>query len=183
MQNAPRLVFSQGFESLFHPEFCKGVTPAMKEEFKAIGLDIDRKLLPGYPVETWAKTLEICAKHLYPSLPYEDAALELGRGAIDGFMHTIGGKAAFFAMRLIGVARSIERAARTYAVTSNYQQVKLTRLSATSFDFYLNENVAPPEFDMGIVGRTLEELGAKNSTVTLVSRDAEGFTMRLTWDP
>lgn len=181
MTTETRVVFGSGFESLFSPDFRARVTPALESELRGAGVRLDKPFHPAYPIETWATTLELMARHLYADLEQPEAYRQLGRATIDGFEHTFLGKAAFPMMRLIGVARSVERAARSYASTNNYTKVQLTRLSATSYDFHLNEKHTLPQYDMGVVERMLELLKAKNASVTLQSRDAEGFVMRLAW--
>lgn len=181
MTTETRVVFGSGFDSLFSPEFRARVTPQLDTALRALGLRLDKPFNPAYPIETWAGTLELMAKHLYGELPTGDAYRQLGRSTIDGFEHTFLGKASFPLMRLIGIARSVERATRSYASTNNYTKVTLTRLSPTSFDFYLNEKHTLPDYDMGVIERVLELLKAKDAKVTLQSRDAEGFVMRLSW--
>lgn len=176
-----RVVFGSGFDSLFSPDMRRRVTPQVDAALRAIGVRLDKPFNPGYPVETWAQTLELLSKHLYGELPRPEAYRQLGRVTIDGFEHTFLGKAAFPLMRLIGVARSVERASRSYASTNSYTKVQLTRLSPTSFDFHLNEKHTPPQYDMGVVERMLEVLKAKDPKVVLQSQDAEGFVMRLSW--
>ncbi|MGV3624047.1 MAG: DUF2378 family protein [Archangium sp.] len=176
-----RVVFGSGFDSLFSADLRKRVTPKLDAALREIGVRLDKPFNAGYPVETWAQTLELTSKHLYGELPRPEAYRQLGRVTIDGFEHTFLGKAAFPMLRLIGIARSVERASRNYASTNNYTKVVLTRLSPTSFDFHLNEKHTPPQYDMGVVERMLEVLKAKDTRVVLQSQDAEGFVMRLSW--
>lgn len=176
-----RVVFGSGFDSLFSADLRKRVSPELDAALRTIGVRLDKPFNPGYPVETWAQTLEVVSKHLYADLPRAEAYRQLGRVTIDGFEHTFLGKAAFPLMRLIGVARSVDRAARSYASTNNYTKVQLTQLSPTSYDFHLNETHTPPQYDMGVVERMLELLKAREPTVVLQSQDAEGFVMRLHW--
>ncbi len=181
MTTETRVVFGSGFEALFSADFRARVTPELDAALRGIGVRLDKPFNPGYPIETWAQTLTLMSKHLYSELSLAEASRQLGRATVDGFEHTFLGKASFPLMRLIGVARSIERAARSYASTNNYTKVVLTRLSQTSFDFYLNEKHTLPQYDMGVVERMLELLKAKEPTVVLQSQDAEGFVMRLAW--
>jgi uncharacterized protein (TIGR02265 family) len=175
------VVFGSGFEGLFSQGFRQRVTPALTAELKALGVDLDRPFDAAYPIETWAKTLEVCARHVYPELSWPDASWRLGRDTVDGFGHTLIGKAVYGVMKLIGPARSVERAARSYASTNNYTKVTLNRTSQTSYDFHINEQHSLPEFDMGALEGLLTFAGAKDPKVTLIRQDAEGYLFHLAW--
>ncbi len=181
MSELQRVVFSSGFESLFSRDLRAHVTPVIGAELKALGVNLEKPFQAGYPIETWAAAVELLAKHLYPEDGKPAAYWKLGRSTIAGFAETLIGRAAFGFLRLVGPVRSVERAARTYANTNNYTKVALNRVGPTSFDFYLNEKHTLPEYDIGVVEAVLEHVGAKSPRVTLVSQDAEGFTMRLEW--
>lgn len=181
MGGEQRVVFNSGFDSLFSKDIRAKVTPAMADELTAAGVRLDKAFPPGYPIETWATAVAICAKHLYPEDSAPDAYKKLGRSTIVGFCDTLAGKALFPLLRLIGPVRALDRAARNYAATNNYTKVTLTRVGPTSFDFYLNEKHTLPEYDMGVLEEALTQLHVKAPLVTLREQDTEGFTMRLEW--
>jgi uncharacterized protein (TIGR02265 family) len=178
-----RVVFASGFEGLFSKEFRARVTPAFDAELKKLGVNLDRPFNPAYAIETWAAVIDAGARHVYPELQRPEAFWQLGRDTIDGFAHTLIGKALFAMMKLLGPARSLERAARSYASTNNYTKVGLNRLGHTSYDFHLNEKHTLPQFDMGAMEALLQLCGARNVRIALLGHDAEGFTMKLDWDP
>ncbi len=182
MAGETRVVFNSGFDSLFAKDLRAKVTPVMAEELKAAGVRLDKPFLPAYPIETWAASLAICAKHLYPEESTPEAYRKLGRSTIVGFCDTLAGKALFPLLRLIGPVRALDRAARNYAATNNYTKVTLTRVGPTTFDFYLNEKHTLPQYDMGVLEEALTQLHVKAPQVTLRTQDPEGFTMRLEWN-
>ncbi|MBL8916114.1 MAG: DUF2378 family protein [Archangium sp.] len=177
-----RVVFASGFEGLFSKDFRKRLTPALIAELKALGVNIEKPFNPAYTVETWASVINACSRHIYPELSLPDASWKLGRDTVDGFAHTMIGKALFTMMKLIGPARSLERSMRSYASTNNYTKVTLQRTGPTSYDFGLNEKHTLPQYDMGVVEWLLQMCGAKNVSVTLTTHDAEGFMAQLTWE-
>lgn len=177
-----RVVFNSGFDALFSKEIRGKVTPAIDEELKALGVRLDKPFQPAYPVETWASTLDLLGRHLYPEDSTPDAYWKLGRSTIVGFGETLAGRALFPLLRLIGPVRALDRASRNYAATNNYTKVVLTRVGPTSFDFYLNEKHTLPQYDMGVVEAMLSHLHVVSPQVTLKARDAEGFTMAIHWD-
>lgn len=176
-----RVVFSSGFDSLFSKDFRKKVTPALKAELQAFGVNVDKPWLPAYPVETWAAVIASAAKHLYPDDSLPEASRKLGRSTITGFCETLLGQALFPLLRLIGPVRALERAARNYASTNNYTKVVLTRVAPTAFDFHLNEQHTLPQYDIGVIEEALAQLKVASPRVTLRNQDAEGFTMRIEW--
>jgi uncharacterized protein (TIGR02265 family) len=177
----PRVIFGNSFDSLFSRELRAHITPTLDAEFKKHGVNLSKPFQPAYAVEVWAEVIELLSKHLYPKDSREAAQWKLGRNTIDGFVHTLIGKAAFGFMRLVGPVRSVERAARTYANANNYTRVELKRIGPTSFEFTLNEKHTLPEYDMGVLEAVLEHVGARQPHVTLIKRDAEGFTLKLEW--
>jgi uncharacterized protein (TIGR02265 family) len=178
-----RVVFGSGFDGLFSKEFRARVTPAFDAELKKLGVNLEKPFNPAYDIVTWAAVIDSAARHVYPELSRPDAFWQLGRDTVDGFAHTLIGKALFGMMKLIGPARSLMRAARSYAATNNYTKVDLNRTGDASFTFGLNEKHTLPQFDMGAIEALLQLSGAKNVRVTLLNQNPEGFTMNLEWDP
>lgn len=181
MNTPPRVVFGQGFEGLFCPELRARLTPSLVEQLARLGVNIHKPFNPAYTIETWQQTIELLARELYPTQSMGDAQKDLGRITLRGYGETLVGKALFAMLRIIGPVRAIERAARSYASTNNYTQVTLTRTGPNEYDFGINEKHTLPEYDMGVSEAMLEYLGVKDGRVTLVSKDAEGFTMHLSW--
>lgn len=179
----PRVVFASGFDGLFSKDLRARVTPALDAQLKALGVNLEKPFNPGYTIETWAAVIDACAQHIYPELSRPDAFWQLGRDTVDGFAHTLIGKALFAMMKLIGPARSLERSTRSYASTNNYTKVALNRTGPTTYDFSLNEKHTLPQYDMGVVEALLQMCGAKNVAITLAKHDAEGFTMHVQWEP
>ncbi len=176
-----RVVYHSAYESLFTPALRGRITSSIEDELRAAGVDLKKKFDPVYPLPVWLETLRILARSFHPTLTFEAACVLLGRDTIDGFTGTLVGRASFAALRVIGVRRAVERAARTYAVTNNYTRVTLTPVGPTSYDFHMNEFDVPAEFDVGVLGRCLELLGASAPQVTVTARDETGFTLRLSW--
>lgn len=177
----PRVIFGTSFDSLFSSDLRAHITPTLDAEFKKLGVNLSKPFQPAYAIEVWVEIIELLCKHLYPKDSRETAQWKLGRSTIEGFVHTLIGKAAFAFMRLVGPVRSVERAARTYANTNNYTKIDLKRIAPTAFEFTLNEKHTLPEYDMGILEAVLEHVGAKQPHVTLLKRDAESFTLKLEW--
>ena len=175
------LVFASSFEGLFHAELRKRITPALALALRNEGVVLDKPFLPAYPVAVWARALALCVEHLFPEDAPELAYRKLGRSTIEGYGQTLIGRAAMALMKVLGPARSLERATRTFASANNYTRVRLDRLGQTAFDLHINATKTPPEFDLGVVETVLLSVGAQDLSVTLQSQDATGFTMRLTW--
>lgn len=179
--SAPRVVFSAAFEGLFSKDVRSRIAPEFKPQLLKLGINLDKPFNPAYPVEVWANAVAATSRHLYPTATAEEAQRLIGRDTIAGFGETMVGKAMFAMLRLIGITRTLERSARSYAASSNYTQVTLTKTGPTSYDFQLNEMHTLPQFDMGIVEGMLTYLGAKQLNVTLKSKNVDGFTLHLEW--
>ncbi len=113
-----RIIFQTSFTQLLEavPE---PLQPQVASGWKALGVDIDRPL-PGYPVETWWRAVELAANAL-EGAPAERLR-RLGRGLTDRFSLSLLGRAVGPLARLTGTRRSLLRSPITFRSGNNYLQ-------------------------------------------------------------
>lgn len=176
-----KLVFEQTIEGLFVRSLGPRITPALKKQLKAAGLDLDARLLPAYAFDVWMKVLELTARALYPDKPIEDAMLAVGEAFVDGFMETFLGRAVLGMTKVVGPTRTLKRATQTFRSGNNYTETKLTQIDDNTFDLWMNEVGQWPTFTAGILKGGLR--AAEGLNIELRDHDGHACTYRISWKP
>lgn len=175
-----RLIFAQTFEGL-REALGSRLTPATLAAVKALGVDFSAPFRPAYPKDTFVAVVERLAQDLYPSLGLEAGVAAIGRAFMEGYGHTMVGRAMLAMLRLIGPRRSLERLSRNFRTANNYSETRLKALGDRDFELWCNE-VASPGWYFGIISRGLELAGAHDVKVVIVDRpDDSGATFRIRW--
>ena len=181
MSDTP-LIFSHTLESLMSRAFPKGVPAELKVKLRALGVDLDKPLLPAYPRDTWARCIELSAPFSFPLERREVAWRKLGERMVDGYQDTMIGRAMFSTLRLLGPRRMLQRAQKNFRSGNNYTDVRLTEVGPTVLDVWFNEvDEVLRHFTVGLVTAGMRAGGALEPRVELVHADTEGITLRASW--
>jgi uncharacterized protein (TIGR02265 family) len=178
-----RLMFSHAVEALFQRAFRGQVTERCKARLRLAGLDLDRPLLPAYPIAVWIAALEITVSELLPELEREDAYREMGARLLRGYVHTFMGRANFSLLRLLGPVRALERLSAHLRANNNFQETRLTQLGPSEWELWINTSVSEPAYYEGLLQAALEEVGVSHPRVGAGVRTDDGCTYRVTWGP
>jgi uncharacterized protein (TIGR02265 family) len=172
------VIFTQSVESLFVHALGGRLDATVREELRRLGLDLDRPLLPAYPVRTWEAALVLAGRTLFPQVTPAEARFELGRLMIAHYDDTVLGKAVVAMGRLIGPRRTLERMTRNIRTSNNYVQSTLEELPGG--ELRMTSSVLPefrtqlPDmawehsgaFTRGLVTGILDKLGVEGYQVT-----------------
>ena len=90
---------NQTFEALTRA-LGSSLTDEVKARFKAVGVDLDVRLLPAYPLEIWLKSMEIAASLLLPNATREEQYFNLGHQIVGSYGETLIGRALIAMMRV-----------------------------------------------------------------------------------
>lgn len=182
MSQPPPLIFSHTLESLMSHAFPGGVPAELKTKLRPLGVDLDKRLLPAYPRDTWARCIELCAPFGFPNERREVAWGRLGERMIDGYQETMIGRAMFSTLRLVGPRRMLQRAQKTFRSGNNYTEARLTELGPTQMDIWLNEvDEVLRHFTQGLLLAGMRAGGALEPRVERVHADSLGMTLRASW--
>jgi uncharacterized protein (TIGR02265 family) len=176
-----RLVFENTVEGLFRISLRDRLSSPAWQALRAAGIDPARPLLPAYSQETWRRGLEIAVADLYPFLPREEAWRRLGRDVMEGLMHTVLGRAMVGVSRLLGPLRSLRRLNNTLRSTDNYVESRLTELSPTSCEVWINEVMDQPTYYQGILEACMVLAGGQQVRVRVVAREGHGARLHVEW--
>jgi uncharacterized protein (TIGR02265 family) len=176
-----RLVFSHTVEGLFTRGLSGRVTPGLKEQLRKEGLDLDRPLLPAYPLETWSRCMALAASTLYPGEPQEVALRKLGERMIEGYLETAMGRAMFGVLKLLGPQRTLGRMQKNFRSANNYTEVRISEVGPSEADLWMNEPGFMRFFMQGVLLAGLRGAGAPDVAVTLRHFDDATVTYRIAW--
>ncbi|EPX64253.1 hypothetical protein D187_005387 [Cystobacter fuscus DSM 2262] len=181
MSDTP-LVFNHTVQGLFSRAFPQGVPALLKEKLRAAGVDLDRPLLPAYPIKTWSQCIALSAPVAFPNELPSMAWHKLGERMIDGYQETMIGRAMFASLRLLGPRRMLQRAKRSFRSGNNYTEVQFTDVSETEMDLWFNEtDEVLRHFTAGLVMAGMRMGGAELPQVGILHTDSRGVTFRATW--
>lgn len=176
------VVFAGAVDGLFLKGLGARVTPQLREELKALGLDLSRELLPAYPRRIWNAALPLAVRHVWPQLEVAEGHYRLGRTIIDGFKETRLGRVLEGISRVLGPMRTLNRMRQNLRTGANYNEITLTTQSRTDVLFWINEPFIHPGYVQGLLHGSMEISGSRNSSVEIVSKDEAGTTYRVRWD-
>lgn len=170
--------FGPAFEALYLQGLGAQVTPQLRHQLAALGLDLSRPLHAAYAFDTWLRCLEYTADALHPGVERSEGIARLGLAFLSGFQSTLIGKAIFQMSRLIGVERTLLRMDRNARTTNNLYRntselmgpghVRLTSFLDEAFVGRVPEShLAPAHFQRGIVRGIVEELTGRTPHVEL----------------
>ncbi len=172
------LVFSQSYESL-RRLLGDSLTPPLRERFKQHGVDFER-LLPGYPLSTWLRSLEVTLEALFPGVEENEATYQLGRRMFDSYSETLIGKALMAMLRVLGPRRGLLRIDRNLRTMNNYSATCLRELTPSHFELDVNL-VRYPHYYRGVLESGLTLAGAKQLAVAVLRHDQRATTFDLNW--
>lgn len=182
--HGPRLVvYEQTFDGLFRVALGKRLSSAAHALLREAGLDLSTKLLPAYPVETWRRCVEIAVRDLYPEHPRAEGYRLIGHDLVEGLASTALGRAMVGVGRLLGPTRSLRRMNNTFRSADNVVESRLTELSATRFELWINEVMGQPTYYVGILEACLPLAGARRVQVRVASREGRSATYLIEWTP
>ncbi|RYZ36495.1 MAG: DUF2378 family protein [Myxococcaceae bacterium] len=176
-----KLVFEHTLEGLFIRGLAGQLTPELRGRLRTVGVDLDRKLQPAYGFDTWCSAVHVSARLLHADLPDEVALARLGERMVDGYRATLLGRALFGVLQLMGPRRGVSRAQQMFRSGNNYTQTRMTDLSPTSLELWMNEAGFIRFFTQGALLAGLRATGAAEPRVDVHDFTAEDVTYRVSW--
>ncbi len=152
---------------------------SLARAFASLGIDLS-DLSSSYSLATWTAALQLAMDTLYPVLPPEEAAFQLGNQFIHSYATTLVGKILAASSRVIGPRRALKATARNLRTGNNYSRVQVTELSPQSLDILIN--IAPfPTYFAGMFYGGLTLSGGRDAEVRFIGHDEHGFRYFAHW--
>jgi len=175
-----QLVFNNSVEGLLN-SIRERLSPTMKEKLRALGLDADRKLDPGYPAQKWASFVKYLAAELYPGVDEPEALRQIGRRTVDSYAEGLVGSALFTMLRLVGPDRTIGRMTKNLRTGSNYMETRSTQLGPRRYEVWINNVSGVPGFYSGLLESGMQHSGARDPVATVEKTDGLECTYVIEW--
>lgn len=178
-----RLVYVQVVEGLLQHGLHGQVSPRLKQRLKQAGIDLDRPLLPAYPVPMWTHCLSVIAEETYPGVPREESFRRLADAHVQGYGRTVIGRAVYGVMRLLGPRRLALRLPQTLRATDNYTEAELIERGPNTYEMRMNSALDAPGYVEALLESMLRVGGAEAPKVTKTHADpaAPSSTYLITW--
>jgi uncharacterized protein (TIGR02265 family) len=173
------LVFSPTIEELFVRRLGPRITPALRDQLRDLGLDLDKPLLPAYPLAAFDAALEVIATSVFSELPRAEAFRELGRLQVDAFAETLLGRASFQLMKLVSLTVFLNRQTRAWRNANNFIQTRLTESGPQTWEVWVNDVGRFPEVIQGILKAALER-ASHRAEVEILQREGLSCVYRVT---
>jgi uncharacterized protein (TIGR02265 family) len=178
-----RLIFEQSIEGMYlkgHPEL---LTPQVKEALRAVGIDLDQKLKPAYPMELVNEATRVFRKLAYAREPDDAKAFQrIGERTVDGYFNTVFGKPLVAVLRLAGTKRIVGRLPQAMKSGSNFQVITLEWKGETDALLTLAETEPNPNINVGVIRRAFTHwFAAPSMKVEIAEHARPKATYRLSW--
>ncbi|MBF5043411.1 DUF2378 family protein [Aggregicoccus sp. 17bor-14] len=176
-----RLVYASVVEGLLRHGVQEPLPLVLKERLRHIGVDVDRPLLPAYPVPMWMHCLRAVAEELYPGEPLERALRALAVRHAEGYGHTVVGHALYAVARMMGPRRMVHRLPHLLASGDNYTRAELLELAPAHYELRMNSEVDMPGYAEGLMEALLGLSGAREPQVQELERGDGHTRFSLRW--
>lgn len=177
-----RVFFSHTVPAMFIDAFPPEKYPGLEERYRALGLDVKRKLLPAYEYSVWRACLQAQRELVFPGAPVAEAAFQQGARYVDAYFdRTALGGPLLLVLRLIGVRRTLERMTHNFRSANNFSDTSVTVLSPSSAKLEVNDIFADsPEYMHGILVQGLARAGSQVTMKTL-RHDGDAADFLVEW--
>ncbi|MBK7862684.1 MAG: DUF2378 family protein [Archangiaceae bacterium] len=170
-----RLLFATTFEALLVRAYPDRITPPLKRQLAADGVDLDHPFLPAYPLGTWLKVLRTVTENVAPGVDHPTALRDVGRRFIAGYFETMLGKTTLPLLRLLGPLRTFRRMTQNFRAGNNFIETELTEAAPNDVTMVINHCLAEdPRFIQGLLEHGLELIRAPTPSLEVVSHSSDG---------
>lgn len=179
---AERLMFANTFEGLLLRGYGARLTTELKAGLRADGIDVDRPLLPGYPLEVWLRVVRRVGERLEGGTDF-DAIRRVGERFMAGYFETMVGKAVKPLLSLLGPRRTLRRMTANLRGGTSFAETTVTESSATDLTLWVNHCLADnPGFLVGLTWFGLVSIGAAAPRLDVIDHRPSGeATLRVRW--
>jgi len=171
-----RVVFDNTVHGLFRIALQEKLSLQARNALRELGLDLEGKLQPAYPLSLWMRCLDIAIRDGFPDLGREEAYRLLGQLVVLRASEVVLGRGTLAFGRALGPRRLLLRMNHHFRNADNFIQAHITELSPTSFEVRLDES-------LGLLEAALAAAGAHAPTVRCVQAQGTSCTFLVTWQP
>ncbi len=179
-QPAEKIVFAVSFEAMFIRGLGGDLPPALQQALAGLKVDL-KNLQVGYPLAVWKDALSAARRVLYPDLADAQAYEQLGRLFIRSYFETFIGRALKPLLRVIGVARSLERMRQNFRSGNNFSDSTFEKTGERSCHLHFNNDLGHPSFVLGIIHEGIILAVDPSFQMTALESNAPEANYRCSW--
>src|SRR4051812_43346763 len=174
------VIFSHGVEALFVKALGPRIDAACRERLRQVGLDLDSKLLPAYPLDVIAQCTDVVARSVFPDRTLAEARWLMGEAQVVGYGETLIGRAVLSILRLLPPRLILDRLGHAWRSGNNFTQTKVRELSPNECELWVNRT-GFPELSQGLIATVMRLSGHPDAQVRIESVDGPSCTYRVSW--
>lgn len=148
------------------------------ERMKALGVPLEGKIAPTYPVETWAGCLKLMAEDMFPGIDATEAQRQLAHLRIDAAARRFKNRVLFALSRLAGRQRGLERFVRALAAGASHIETRFTVLGPRHYEVWINDVAGVPGFFWGMIEAGARHTGGADP-MWIKAQDGDGCTYEI----
>ncbi|HVE85998.1 MAG TPA: DUF2378 family protein [Myxococcales bacterium] len=150
---------------------------AFESDLRAAGFDV-KDIQLRYPSAVLEPVLDVCARHVLPSLSREEAHREVGRRIIEKFFTTIFGKVMRTLISALGVERFLLRLPRIARMGTTGLQVKAEKVGPVELRLSFHSERLAADFIAGTIEGVAQVIHA-DLKAEIVDRNPWSFELRV----
>lgn len=174
------LVYEHTISALFLDILGQKLSGRARDAMCTAGIDLSKRMLPGYTLEVFDACMEIAARDVFPELSLPDGMRTIGRLQVEAFASTIVGKASMAILRVVGFERGLRQVARSWAGANNFVDTELVHLPDGTIEVRVNIVGQYPETVQGIILEALKYLGRPSAQAVIERGSGLGALYRIT---
>jgi uncharacterized protein (TIGR02265 family) len=178
-----RLFWGHTLDAMFVRAFPPAAVPGLVARYRALGLDLERPLLPAYDYAIWRQCLAAQREAVLPGVAPGEGAFQQGARYVAAyFERTLVGGPLLFLLRTIGPRRSFDRMARNFRSANNFSDVRFTVTDASSGELWVNDVFSDsPDYIRGMLIEGMRLAGTPDLKLETLSHEGDAATFRVRW--
>jgi uncharacterized protein (TIGR02265 family) len=170
-----RLVFKHTIEALFGRAYGAQLTPALKEQFRALGLDA-----AAVDAESFGKAFFLLRDAVYPGIEPSQAERQMGTRFLSGYFETAMGGLVKVMLKLLSVEKALGRVPQSLMSGANFIEASVEKKEDRHFQLTMSDYSTSPEFLCGVVAEMVSRAGG-TPEVKIVERKERSLVMDVRW--
>ena len=170
-----RLVFKHTIEGLFTRAYGAQVTPALKEEFRRLGLEG-----AAVEAEAFGKAFVLLRDAVHPGIEPNVAERQMGERFLAGYFETAIGGLVKMMLKLLPVEKAVMRVPQSLMSGANFIEARVEKQGERQYRLTMSDFSTSPDFLCGIVSQMITRTGGIPE-VKIIEQNGRALVMAVSW--
>lgn len=175
MKQPRRLVFKHTIEGLFVRAYGAQVTPPLKEQLRAMGLEG-----AAVDAEIFGKAFALLRDAVHPGVEPALAERQMGARFLAGYFETAMGGLVKMMLKLLSVEKALARVPQSLMSGANFIEARVEKEGERHYRLTMSDYSTSPDFLCGVVEEMVSRAGGKPA-VEIVERKGRALVMAVRW--